>query len=217
MKENLQAKNIKEPFEGFGFTGRYFYVEVTNLAVRRYWSGESGNGEKAAKVSIYIHGKGFLETDSVCIIGSDERSREFSVTLRSDEFVREEWKENKGNEEVVTPHGDSTPELRIRKRIFDELDKTAPTAILYFVEEDWEVGLKSGWGMECKLPLVVLRQIEEDLIANKTQNITLAIKWEAGLIQNEHAPPSVPTTWGLFKIDKRGGPEPLRGHASSFS
>jgi hypothetical protein len=70
--------------------------------------------------------------------------------------------------------------------------------------------------MDCRLPLLVLKQLEDDLIAQKAQKIFIGIEWEAGLVRNEHAPPSCPTTWGLFKTKENGEPEPLRGHVKLF-
>src|SRR5262245_43075084 len=43
----------------------------------------------------------------------------------------------------------------------------------------------------------------------------MGIKWEGGLVRDEHAPPSLPTSWGLFTIAKN--PEPLHGHVESIS
>jgi len=218
--ENKQTTKImskEKPFDGFSFAIRTFWVEGTELTVWRRWSGNSLDPEKPRKLSTSISGQGILEKDSVCVIGSDKQTKEFSLTITSNEEVAQEWERIKEIDEIVTPHGDQTPELRIRKRIYEALDNNPPTAFLFYSNGDWEVGAKSGWAMECKVPLYVLEKLESDIESKKIKKITLGIKWEAGLVKDEHDPPSVPTTWGLWKLQGKDDPEPLHGHVESIT
>lgn len=208
MKDEQAAKITDEPFGGFGFAIRMCLVNGTNLSVWRHWSADPLDPEKPPKLSTSIGGNGTLEKDSVCVIGSGKQTNKFSLTIHSDEAAAEHWAGIKEMEDIVAPHGDSTPELRIRKHIFERLDKNPPTATLFFTRGDWEVGAKGGWSMECMLPPIVLKQLEEDLIAQRTQHIRLGIDWISGLVRDEHAPPSFPTTWGIFKLEEKGEPEP---------
>jgi hypothetical protein len=135
-----------------------------------------------------MSGDGVLETDSVCVIGSSEQTKEFRLTLRTDENIAEEWDYNKRNWEALVPHGEGTPEQRLRKHIFEQLDDKPPTATLFPMEEDRELGIDGGWWMEVNLPANVLSQLQDDLMASRTSKIELGIKWVAGLVFDQHAP-----------------------------
>ena len=166
-----------------------------------------------------IFGKGTLEIDSVCIIGSQGSwVREFDLTLKTDETAAEDWAYIKANLGVATPHGDQTPEQRLRQRIFEQLDERAPTAVMLPpMKDDPELGIKGDhWSMEVQLPADVMRQFEDDLLGNRTGRIQLGIRWVGGLVLPEHAPPAFPTTWGLLRVTENADPEPLRGHVESI-
>jgi hypothetical protein len=57
----------------------------------------------------------------------------------------------------------------------------------------------------------VLAQLEIDLIAQRAHELHVGIEWECGLVFDKHAPPSIPTSWGLLTIN-----EPLRGYVASI-
>ena len=82
------------------------------------------------------------------------------------------------------------------------------------LDADWEIALKAGWSIECLCPPAVLAQLELDLLAERVRAIEIGIKWTAGLVRDEHAPPAVPTVWGLYTIS--GQPQSLRGHMTSI-
>jgi hypothetical protein len=56
--------------------------------------------------------------------------------------------------------------------------------------------------------------LEADLLAQRTHELYLGIEWQFGLVRDEYAPPSVPTSWGLFTRGEE--PEPLHGHVGSI-
>ena len=97
------------------------------------------------------------------------------------------------------------------------LDENPPTATLFWYEADWEVGIKEGWVIECTIPTEVRDQLVQDLLTGRANEISVGIKWKGGLVYDKHAPPSVPTTWGLFRTEADSSPEPLQGQVESLT
>lgn len=200
-----------KPFEGYGFAIRTFWIKGTDLSVSRRWEREwiiDPNG--GARFSISIAGKAVSEKDSVCVIGGDRETKEFDLTIKSDENAAREWEWHKAHD--IYENNGTAPELRISDRIGEALSKTPPTATLYVTEDDWEIGSKGGWSIECAVPSTVLAQLETEVLAQRVRDLYIGVEWVAGLVRDEHAPPSVPTSWGLMTIDERHGPESLRGY-----
>jgi hypothetical protein len=216
MSEQEAIGSVPEPLGGFGIAIRTCWVVGSNLSVGRGWrSKDTLDLHSPPQFRTSIFGKGILEVDSICVIGSRDPSvREFDLTLKTDETAAKDWTTSKENWSVVIPHGDRTPEERLRRRIFEQLDERAPTAIMLPpVKDDPELGIKDqNWSMEIMLPADVVRQLEDDLLANRTGRIVLGIRWVGGLVLDEHAPPAFPTRWGLFRATETAYPEPLRGH-----
>jgi hypothetical protein len=88
--------------------------------------------------------------------------------------------------------------------------------VLFVTDDNWEIGTKGGWSVECMLREDVFEQLEAELIMQRVQQVRIGIKWVAGLVYAKDAPPSIPNIWGLFKTSKDGDPEPLYGHVESF-
>jgi hypothetical protein len=131
---------------------------------------------------------------------ASQETKEFALTIRSDESAKRDWEWHKAND--VDRNDGSTPELRLIGLIKEKLSEAPPTAILSFTPEDWEFGNKAEWWIECKVPPAVLNQLESEIIAQRARDLHVGITWVAGLVNDEHAPPSIPTTWGLFAISK---------------
>jgi hypothetical protein len=200
-----------KPFGGYGFAIRTFWISGTDLVVSRRWEREWLIEPNAvARFSTSITGKAVSEKDSVCVIGKDRETREFDLTIRSDETAKREWEWHKAND--IYENDGTTPELRVSGRISEILSETPPTATLFVTTDDWEIGSKGGWSIECAVPPSVLTQLEAEVLAQRARDLYMGIEWAAGLVRDEHAPPSFPTSWGLFTINERHGPEPLRGH-----
>ena len=92
-----------------------------------------------------------------------------------------------------------------------------PTATLFSLEADRELGIEEGWVIECTIPREVRDQLVQDILAGKANEISVGIKWLSGLVRDKHAPPSVTTTWGLFRTEADSSPEPLQGHVESLT
>ena len=200
-------------FGGYGFAIRTFWIKGTDLVVSRRWERESRIEPGAGgRFSTSITGKAVSEKDSVCVIGKDRKTKEFALTIKSDEYAKQKWETIRRLEELVTKNDGTTPELRVRAHIFEALDKKPPTAALFVTDDDWEIGSKGGWSIECAVPSPVLAQLEAELLAQRAHELYIGIEWEGGLVRDEHAPPSVPTSWGLFTINEKQGPETLHGH-----
>lgn len=200
-----------KPFGGYGFAIRTFWIKGRDLVVARRWKREWLIDPSAgARFSTSITGKAVSEKDSVCVIGKDRETKEFDLTIRSDETAQQEWEWHKAND--IHENDGNTPELRVSGRISEVLGKTPPTATLFVFDDDSEIGSKGGWSIECAVPPPVLARLETEVLAQRASDIYIGIEWTAGLVRDEHAPPSFPTSWGLFTINERHGPEPLRGH-----
>ncbi len=200
-----------KPFGGFGFAIRTFWINGTDLSVSRRWERRRlMDPEAGDRFSTSIAGKALSEKDSVCVIGKDGDVKEFDLTIRSDEAAKQEWEWHQAND--IYEYDGSTPELRVKARINEILSETPPTATLFVTDDDWEIGSKGGWSIECAVPPSVLARLEAELLAQRVHEIYMGIEWAAGLVRDEHAPPSFPTAWGLFSVPEGYGPEPLRGH-----
>jgi len=201
-------------FRGFGLAIRTFWAVGRGLSVTR--SFKSGRFfDEAPEFGHTISGTGVSTEDDVCIIGTRIETKEFPLRIGSDVHAESIWKRHKGND--ITQPSD-TPQYRLRKLVHDNLDKSPPTASLGYMSADREVGLEAGWWLECDIPPNVLEQLVTDILEGRVHEISLGIKWEAGLVQDEHAPPNFPTTWGLYSMPEEGdgrSPEPLWGHVVS--
>jgi hypothetical protein len=205
-----------KPFGGYGFAIRTFWIEGTDLTVSRRWRREEYGIGGGDRFSTSIEGKAVSEKDDVCVIGkSDRETKEFALTIKSDEHAKQEW-DHSSSIEALVAGGDksSTPELRVKFHAFETFSKNSPTATLFVMDDDWEIGSKGGWSIECAIPSSVLAQFEAELLVQRVHKLFIGIEWKGGLVRDEHAPPSVPTSWGLFTIAET--PEPLRGYVNSI-
>jgi len=209
------------PFEAYGVSGRTFWIKCTDLIVSRLWERQPYYDRDAgARFSILIQGKAISATDSVCVIGKEDRAtNEFNLTILSDAYAKQSWEEIRAAEEIVTPNYGTTPELQMRAHIFERLNENPPTATLYVTDDDWEMGIKGGWSIECKIPPSILAQFEAELPTQRVPELYMRIKWEAGLVHGEcygmaiHDPTAL---WGLFTVGERQTAENLRGHIESI-
>jgi hypothetical protein len=106
---------------------------------------------------------------------------------------------------------------RLKEYIYDRLDEDAPTAAMFWTGSDFELGTKEGWSIECKTPTEVHDQLVQDILAGIANEIRIYITWVGGLVEDKHAPPSIATTWGLFKTDADSCPEALHGHTKTLN
>jgi hypothetical protein len=142
-----------KPFGEYSFTIRTFWVKGTDLTVSRQCVRQHFVDTHADdRFSTSIHGKAISEKDSVGVICKEERkTKEFHLTIKSDSYATQEWETIRRVEEVGIAK-DGTPELRVRAHIFETLSKNPPTAVLFVTDDDWEIGSKGGWSIECAIP-----------------------------------------------------------------
>lgn len=215
MINDKPTKN--DPFGGYGFAIRTFWFNVTDIRLHRAWSRESLITDKPA-FSNFVTGKAVSE-DRVGVIGQDGSINEFNFTLTEDTDAKTSWESIKRTDELLLKLSQSKyqPEhIRIKQLISERFDENPPTATLFSWEDDWEIGVKAGWSIECKVPPDIFSKIEDEMKANSVTSFFMGVKWEAGLIRDEYAPPSIPTVWGLYCLEENRSPEPLRGYVSSI-
>ena len=205
-----------EPFGGFGFAIRTFSLKATELQIGRKWLREDIE-DGAAKFDFEIGGEA-RSRDAVVIIGETKSTTDFHFHLNADDpakswsFVKETCIAGDFKFE-----DESTPERRLKNNIYGKLDQAPPTATLFWVETAWEIGIKEGWVIECTIPKEVRDQLAQDILAGKANEISVGIDWVGGLVHDKNAPPSVTTTWGLFRVEADRSPEPLHGHVQSLT
>ncbi len=205
-----------ESFGGSGFAIRTFWLKATELRIGRKWLREDIE-DGAAKFDFDIGGKA-RSRDAVVIIGETKSTTDFDFLLSVDDPAKS-WARMKETSIAagLNLEDESTPERRLRKHLYGELDQAPPTATLFWYETDWEIGIKESWVIECRIPKEVRDQLVQDILAGKANEISVGIKWLGGLVRDKHAPPSVTTTWGLFRTEADSSPEPLQGHVESLT
>ena len=224
--DRVQRAPIEKAFGGYGFAIRTFWFDVNDISLWRGWSPKSLITDRPKFISS-VSGKA-VSKDRVGVIGRDGSVKDFDFTLGVDTDVKQSWEflksasdrlsaiidrsENKGAGRRPTIELEY---MSITKSIDDRLDENPPTAALGTYESDWEIGIKAGWYIECQVPPDIFSKLENEIAAETVTSIKIGVTWEAGLVSDEHAPPSVPTVWGLFCLD--GSPKSLRGHVSTIT
>ena len=211
----MDAGTKRDAYGGYGFAIRTFWFNVTDLHLHRCWSRESLITDKP-EFSEFVLGKA-VSKDRVGVIGREGAVNEFDFTLTVDTDTKESWDEHRRISGFDTAdHSNFKPEhVRIKKLIHERLNADPPTAALFTIEADWEIGNKAGWFIECKVPPDIFSKITNEIASMTVNSVSIGVEWEAGLVQEEYAPPSVPTIWGLFCLEENRSPEMLHGHVKS--
>jgi hypothetical protein len=206
----------QDAYGGYGFAIRTFWIDVSDLHLHSYWSRESLITHKP-EFSNFVSGKA-VSKDRVRVIGRESVINEFDFTLRVDTDAKNSWEWHKAHDVLAyTDHSKYKPEhVRLKKLINERLDADPPTAALFTYEDDWEIGTKAGWSIECMVPPEVLAKLTCEIATKTVDTISIGVTWTAGLVYDEHAPPSFPTVWGLFCLEENRSPESLQGHVSSI-
>lgn len=213
----------RDPFDGFQPSLRRFLVTATEVSVARQWVRKDtlstdDDKRRSSTLGIVIGGKA-QSSDDVTIIGEPKSTKEFFLHINTDNPA-EVWADIRRMSGVRDTDDDVvelSPARGLRKRIYEKMDEDPPTAVLFWSGPDAEIGIKEGWVIECTIPEIVRDQFVNDLVAGTAGQIRIAIKWWGGLVLDIHAPPSEPTTWGLFRVENDEDPEPLHGYVESFS
>lgn len=205
-----------DPFGGYKFAIRTFWFDVTELNLYRNWIRNSFITDES-EFSSAVNGKA-TSRDLVKVIGRDDTVRQFDFALRADTDAKQSWEFHKKHDVLTyTDLSAYHPEhIRIKRLITECLDANPPTAVLLIYDDDWESGIEKGNSIECKVPPEVFSKIESEIAAKTIHTISIGVRWEAGLVWDEHAPPNRPTFWGMFCLSNGRAPEPLRGHVASI-
>jgi hypothetical protein len=201
-------------FGSFGVSVRKFCVRANEPAVGRIWSsGSFLDAPKGIKPKTRIFGKAFLDRDTVCVIGTGERSNEFELIVDTDEDVEDSWQKTREISSFGIKAKEITPQILLMQRIIRRLNEKPPTATLYKGFKDLELGFEEDrWQLCCAIPADVMAQLADDIIGRKVVEINFTLNWVGALVQNKQAPPVPRTVWGLFELPGGLGPVPLRGY-----
>ena len=215
QNENSLAAPLE--FDGYGLAFRTFWVSVSGLKVRRAWQRDPWRDDELP-FSSWLSGVATATKDGVCIIGKAEERREFDFVLRGDLDANQAWEFEKANDLKLTPLKPAAEKIsRLRKLVVSRLDEAPPTAHLGFIASDWEIGNGDSWFIECRVSGEVFEKLAEDVLAGAADTIDVGIKWVAGFVRDQYAPPSVPTAWGMCREADGESPDPLRGHVTSVT
>jgi hypothetical protein len=82
-----------KPFSGYDAASSSFWVKGAELTVSRRWEREPiRNRDPGGSFSSWITGRAFSERQSVHVIGEEDRqTKEFDLTIKSDEDAKQEW------------------------------------------------------------------------------------------------------------------------------
>ena len=204
-------------------TLRTFRVEVKNLKLHRSYSAKRRSEETDVFDEITFHGDAVLEKDSVAFIGEEQnKAQEFPLTIRSSgnsqsfkEYLEKEW----GQVQAISPSAErfkgADPTIYgFVQRVAKRLTEDPPSAMLFCSPSDWELGMEEGWAIECVLPREALGRFQDDFLARRIGRCVLSLDWVGGLVNDRHAPPVIPVTWGVLKGEDDGGY--LCGHVTGF-
>lgn len=185
------------PFGGFRVSHptKKFELTARDLKVHRYYRRAALLGDEP-EFSTSIHGTAVADWDSVCVLGTEQRSKEFHLTINSDKDIGKSWERMKAND-LTLRKGEGDPEQRrIRDLQHSRFDKSPPTATLFYHQ--------GHWSLECELPVAALEQLSNDLASSLVNTVYIQIAWPFGLIDAQTG------SWGFFPDGE------LRGHVSSF-
>jgi hypothetical protein len=202
---------------GYGPAIRSFFFRVQDLHLQRKWS-QDLFGTDGPRFESSISGKAVSE-DRVGVIGRDGTVKEFDFTLGVDTHVKTTWERFKEVDAFPTRDHSKYHEkhVRIKNLISERFEENPPTAFLCTYDDNWEIGIKAGWSIDCNVPPDVLARLEDEIESGTVSSILISVHWQVGLVRDQHAPLSFPTIWGLFCLEENGSPEPLYGHVNSIS
>ena len=98
----------------FTVSERTFFVTGRELRVSRWWSRSIFESEVKHDFSVSVRGVAIADND-ICVIGTNHRSGQFDLTIRSDLNVKQSWVQIKRLS--LLAYGDKypdSPERRIR-------------------------------------------------------------------------------------------------------
>ncbi len=203
----------KDPFDGFEQAIRTFWFDGEDLKVFQGWGRDVFTDKFDQSIKTSIRGIGFSEKDSIKIIGTDIRTREFDLNIGIDDNVSETWKYISSNE-LTRDSSDSVVTRRF-EHIKKRCDEKPPTASLSYNEADIEIGIKSGWWAEISIPSFLMKKLENDVRQGIVSKIHVGVEWIHGLVFDYHAPPAMSNTWGLIQENEKRSPEILKGYVVS--
>ena len=206
--------NDKDPFDGYGYAIRTFWFACEEFKVFRGWGRERLSDKYETALTKQIHGIGTAERDSIRIIGTDTKTKQFDLNIRSDATAADDWKFTKDTT-ISDEQAQDSKLTRHFELIRKYCDDTPPTASLGYTEADWEIGITSGWWSEILVPVFVLDQLENDISSGMVEKIHFGVEWICGLVFDKHAPPAASNTWGLIH-EADNSPEVMKGYVRSI-
>lgn len=175
-------------------------------------------GDQARPIEIVnsVLGLATVDKDTIAIIGSQRRpTRQLSFTLGSFEdwnTVSEKWQRDKiiwgdplRDLETSVDNEDGQRFLQYLRIVYAQFEERPPTIWLGFSKADCELGNKDEWQLSCEVPRPVLNALATDISNGKCDRLDVLLTLAPTLVDNEHAPPSVPVTLGILRLGKYDG------------
>ena len=209
-----------DPLQGIGVSTRSFRVTGKDLRLIRGWDKRKSEPSAVIKsFNLYFSGKAESQKDGVRPKGSHEIIRQLELTLRSNFDAATRWVEIKTMMGLGTGEEKAPPETKLARLMGmqrDYFDENAPTAQLFFINSDRELGIAAAWHLECLFPQETFDQMAQDW-ENGLEEIILHIDWCVGFFEDPHAPPSFPSNWVPIRLTEKGPLEPMMGWVDYIS
>jgi hypothetical protein len=144
-----------------GAAGRTFWIDATGLVPARSWQRTSDAGKNATnRFSCEIRG---VANEQEVFERFKYRATRFHLTLRSNEFLIEEWNLHVANRPNYVPSTCWADD--------------PPTASAF--QEDREPAEFKEWCIECAVPPALLKVLETDIATGGLKQVSMAINWAA--------------------------------------
>jgi hypothetical protein len=195
------SSKLSEHLGRFGASARTFVIVGSTLELMRGYSSESvGRGYPLVRTQIRGHGT-VGRGDKVVIIGTDLSTRDFRLTISTDERRADDWK-------LIcrmTPEPTLTGNEQVDKCIahwhalsLERGSENPPTAVLLHASGDRLDGFKEEWVCELEVGPAVMAALEADLLAGRVEAIDVGVEWFIPLVDDPHLPPPIPHVWGML-------------------
>jgi hypothetical protein len=199
---------------------RTMWLHLSSLSVSRSWNPEDPFSEQPREmdpnVDVAISGIADLGECSISVVGSELPAvRQFSFMIspakQADanqrwarvKSLRGDWFADLLSEDPE--HPDQGRLVQYLRNTYEQFDERGPTARLYHRAAYWEAGIEEGWEGSCEISPDAFAVLVADIHAERCTQLTVGLKLQPMLSDSEHAPPSLPVTFGVLSHGRHAG------------